>query len=272
MSFARQTIEQKLKSAAIAIENAQAEPSITQALAGFGYTAERLRQGAALHERALVLCQRYKGAYGDAQTANDAHAAALAAAQATYMRYVKLARIALEGERGMRQKLGLAGERKHTQAGQLAQAQQFYANALLDITILGKLAASGITKAMLVVGQQQLEAAAHSDAIRRQRQGAARDAMRARDEALLALGAWMRDFTQVARIALRDRPQLLQMLGISAPPARRAPRPSSDTAHTAPVVHTAAPLPTSRTLTTEDQPAQSAAAKRNGTKVAGIME
>jgi hypothetical protein len=136
MTFAKQTIEQKLKLTTIAIDNALAEPSITQALAGFGYTAERLRQGSALHENALMLYQRHKGAYGDAQTANDAYTAALAAARSTYMRYVKMARIALEGERGMRQKLGLAGERKHTQAAQLAQAQQFYTNALLDPPIL----------------------------------------------------------------------------------------------------------------------------------------
>jgi hypothetical protein len=154
----------------------------------------------------VALYQRQKGAYGDSQTANDAYAAALALAQATSMRYVKVARVALEDERGTLQKLSLAGQRKRPQAGQLAQAQQFYANALSDTAILGKLAAVGITQAMLEAGQRQLDAVAQSDAARRQRQGAARDATRARDAALAALADWMRDFMQIARVALRDRP------------------------------------------------------------------
>jgi hypothetical protein len=224
MTFTKKSIEQQLATANIAIGNALTEPSLATALAGFGYNTERLRQGGALHEKALSLYQRQKGAYGDSQTASDAYAAALALARATYMRHVKVARVALEGERGSLQKLGLAGARKEAQAAQLAQAQQFYANALFDTAILGKLSAFGITKEMLAAGQRQLDAVAQSDSARRQRQGAARDAKRARDVALAALAGWMRDFMQVARVALRDRPQLLEMLGAHAPARRRAAR------------------------------------------------
>src|SRR5262245_25854434 len=180
----RTSIEQQLSLANIAINNALTEPSLAAALAGFGYSAERLRQGGALRESALAAYQRQKGAYGDLQTANDAYATALALAQESYMRCVKVARVALEEERGALQKLGLGGERKRQQAGRLAQAQLFYANALSDTTIMEKLAAFGTTQAMLEVGQRQLDAVAEADAARRQRQGAARDATRAREAAL----------------------------------------------------------------------------------------
>src|SRR5262249_24240580 len=162
------------------------------------------------------------GAYGDLQTANDAYATALALAQESYMRCVKVARVALEEERGALQKLSLGGERKRQQAGRLAQAQLFYANALPDRSIREKLAALRTTEAMLEVGQRQLDGVAEADAARRQRQGAARDATRAREAALAALAAWMRDFMQIARVALRGRPQLLQMLGAKASAARPA--------------------------------------------------
>jgi hypothetical protein len=274
MLFSPKNVEQQLNLANIAIDNALAEPSISQALDGFGYTLKRLYQGKQLREQARALYQSQKGAYGDVQTANDAYTAALKLARATYMRHLKIARIALEGERGMRQKLGLAGERKHTQAAQLAQGQQFYANALSDTIILGKLAAFGITKDMLAEGQRQFNVVAQSDAARRLRQGAAGDVTQARDAALLALDAWMRDFKQIARIALRDRPQLLDMLGMDARATRRA-------AHSSPgaiapvegsVAEIAAPLPGSRALTAESHPTPSAAAKRNGTKLAAVTE
>ena len=274
MSFTKKSIEQQLALANIAIGNALTDPSLATALAGFGYTAERLRQGSALHEKALSLYQDQKGAYGDAQTASDAYAAALALAHATYMRHVKVARVALEGERGSLQKLGLAGARKEAQAAQLAQAQQFYTNALFDPAILGKLSAFGITKEMLAAGQRQLHTVAQSDAARRQRQGAARDAKRARDAALAALTGWMRDFMQVARVALRDRPQLLEMLGAHAPAARRAAHPSPATAAgvAAPAIEGATPLPDTRPLLADDLSSGSAAAKRNGTTLAAVSE
>ena len=91
MSTNRKSIEQQLNLANIAIGDTLAEPSLAGVLAGFGYTAERVRQGGALRENALALYQRRQGAYGDMQTANDAHAAALALAHETYMRCVKVA-------------------------------------------------------------------------------------------------------------------------------------------------------------------------------------
>jgi hypothetical protein len=262
MSSTNETIEQQLSHASIAIGNALAEPSLAQALAGFGYSTERLRQGSALCENAQTLYQRQKSAYGDAQTANDAYAAALELAQATYMRYLKVARVALEGERGSLQKLGLAGERKRTRAAQLAQARQFYANALFDPAILARLTAFGMSQSMLVAGQRQFEAAAQADATRRQRQGTAQYATRERNAALAALASWMHDFRQVARVALRDKPQLLHMLGANPQSARRAAHPLPAT-----LASQAAPLPNGQ-LPAAEQPA----AKRNGTTLAAVSE
>ncbi len=274
MTTLRTSIEQQLNLANIAIKNALTDPSLAAALADFGYTAARLRQGGMLHEQALALYQRQKNAYGDVQTANDAYAAAQAQAQETYMRYVKIARIALEHDRGAMHKLSLAGQRKRLQAGQLAQAQQFYANALYDTVILGKLAAFAITPMMLAAGQQQIEAVAESDVVRRKCQGAARDTTSARDAALVALAGWMRDLMQIARVALKNRPQLLEMMGMSAKTARPTARPATGSAANivAPVVENAASIANSRPLTVEDHVVRSSAAKRNGTKLAAVAE
>lgn len=273
MLFTPKNIEQQLNQANIAIDNALAEPKLAQLLASFGYTAERMYQGRALREDALAMYQHQKSAYGDSQTANDAYARALKLARETYMRHVKVARIALEGERGALRKLGLIGERKQAQAAQLAQGRQFYTNVLYDRDILNRLANYGITQAMLEAGQRQFDTVVQCDAARRQRQGAAGDATRARNAALVALDDWMRDFKQVARVALRNRPQMLQTLGLPAPAARRASRSSSSIASetAAAAEHDTSP-PSTRTLTAEDQSVKSAAGKRNGTKLAAVAE
>jgi hypothetical protein len=79
---------------------------------------------------------------------------------------------------------------------------------------------------------------------------------------------------QIARVALRDRPQLLQMLGASSKAARPAARPHTGSVASAemPVAGGAAPLAASRPLTVEDQAVISGAGRRNGTKLAGVSE
>jgi hypothetical protein len=61
-------------------------------------------------------------------------------AYAAYMRYVKVARIALKGNVAAAQKLDLNGERKQTLSGWLKQARQFYAGALGDAALQARLA------------------------------------------------------------------------------------------------------------------------------------
>jgi hypothetical protein len=81
-------------------------------------------------------------------------------AQATYMRQLKIARVALEGDRGALQALHLIGRRKPGPAGWLAQAQHFYATALADMDIQDKLAGFSLTRSLLQEGAQQVEAVA----------------------------------------------------------------------------------------------------------------
>jgi hypothetical protein len=230
ISMATTSIEERLRAAQVAIGNALADPALLAALEEYSYNTTRLQQGNALRQQAWMLYQRQKGEYGELSTASHGLEAAQQQARASYMRYVKMARLKLEDDRGASQKLGLTTGRKRPLAKWLAQAQQFYTHALSDAAILGKLAEVGITRTMLEAGQQQVDAVGEGEALWRQRQGAARDATRVRDEAIAALDAWMRKFTRVARVAFEDRPQLLEQLGIKTRGARAATHTPGSTA------------------------------------------
>lgn len=216
------SIEERFTLAQIAIGNTLADPTLQTPLAAYGYTADRLQQGNALREQARALYERQKGEYAEQFAASEALKAAQQQAQGTYMHYVKVARVALKNDRRAMHKLDLATERKVPLAGWLAQAHQFYINALSDAPILGKLAEFGITQAMLEVGQRQVDAVGECEMARRQRRGAARDATRMRDEAITALDSWMKDFTKIAHLAFQNWPQFLEKLGIKARRARAA--------------------------------------------------
>jgi hypothetical protein len=124
-------------------------------------------------------------------------------------------RVALEDDRGALQALHLIGRRKPTLAGWIAQAQQFYAVALADGEIQGNLAAFSLSRSMLQDGAQQIEAVAARHATRRQQRGAAQNATSQRNAALTELDTWMRDLKVIARVALKDRPQLLEQIGMT---------------------------------------------------------
>jgi hypothetical protein len=219
--MSRTSIEWKLARAQVAIDNALTEADLAAALATFGYDAARLRQGLALRETAQMLAERQSSEYGDLFTTQDAYVAARQQAHDTYMGFLKIARVAFEDDRGARQTLGLAERRHYDLAGWMRQAQQFYNGALINTNILSQLAAFGITPAALESGRQRVAAVIAANNIRRQRRGSALNATRQRDMAVAALESWMRDFLKVARVALKDRPQLLAQLGVATNTAHR---------------------------------------------------
>ena len=139
MPFSKQTMEIQLNTAQVAIDNALADSEILPLLSEFGYTTERLAEGRALYEHVEELYQRQRKEYGDQFAAGDELQTAWKEANKEYMRYVKVARVALNSSRADFQKLALNGTRKRTISGWLLQAKQFYTNTINDTTILEKL-------------------------------------------------------------------------------------------------------------------------------------
>jgi hypothetical protein len=99
----------------------------------------------------------------------------------------------------------------------IAQAQQFYTNALAQETVLAKLGEFGVTEAKRKAGQAQVVAAEAAYAAQKRDKGAAQQATQACNAALRQLTRWHSDFVRIAHIAFEDEPQCLEQLGIVAP-------------------------------------------------------
>lgn len=269
----RISIEQRLNRARVAIANVLADSHLQAAVAAYGYTYARLDQGRALHDAALALDQQQKDIYGGLFSAVDTLDAARRQANDTFMRHVKVARVALKQDRGAQQRLGLLAQRKHTLAGWQSQAGQFYANARANPDILDRLGAFGISEEMLAEGQRLIDAVGQGHAARQHRKGAAQDTTRARDEALAALDAWMADFLKIAQVALQDRPQLLAQLGLAAAsraPRQSAPAPAAESVRKPPLpTATIAAAPSPAGASPDDGGQLSTAARRNGRAAVG---
>ena len=216
MPAKKQSIEERLLAAQVAIDNALSDADIQTYMAEFGYDAQRIGEGKTLYDTTQQLQQKQTAEYGDQFAATDALETARDQANADYMRFVKVARVALKSDRDAFQKLDLDGKRKVSLSGWLAQAKQFYLNALADAGVQTKLADFGITQTKLDAGKALVDAAEAANAVQEKEKGEAQQATLERDQALDNLDGWMSDFTAIARVALEEKPQLLEKLGIFA--------------------------------------------------------
>jgi vacuolar-type H+-ATPase subunit I/STV1 len=211
------TIDAKLLSAQVAIENALGNETIKQAVALYGYTETKLLAGKSLLDEAQNKQANQKKEYGEQYKASDELDSAITEANRLYIRHVKIARIALSGMRGAAESLQLGGRRKQSYSGWIKQTNIFYANALSDTTIKAKLAEFGIDESALQEGQAKVKEVEAKLAAQLKEKGEAQESTQQRDEAFEALLDWTSDFVAIARIALENDPQLLEILGIVEP-------------------------------------------------------
>ena len=217
MATKKKSLADRMLAAQIAIDNAMSDVEIKSLIAAFGYDEARMNDGKGLLDAASQLQQVQQKEYGDQFQATDALNSLWAQADADYMRFIKIARVALKSEHALFQKLALNGQRKKSFSGWMAQAKQFYLNALSDPAVIEKLGGYGVTQEKLEAGKTMLQQTEEANAIQKKEKGEAQQATLERDKALDDLEGWLSDFIAISRIALEDKPQLLEKLGIIEP-------------------------------------------------------
>ena len=208
------SIPELLMEANMAIENTLNDPEILAAVTEFGYDEAAVNAGKVLYDNTNQLQQQQLKEYGDQYSATSAFKTKLAEAKSSYMRFVKIARIAFKNDYDVFQKLGLTGARKHSFSGWFAQVEQFYNNALSDPDVMAKFSKFGVTQEKLEQGKQLALETQASDVNKKKEIGEAQQATLTRDTSADALDDWLGDYKAIAKIALEDKPQLLEKLGI----------------------------------------------------------
>jgi hypothetical protein len=211
------TIDGALLFAQNAISNAISQPVLKPYFDEYGYTAEKLQEGNELYQKAEEAHKIQKKEYGDQYEATSDLDIAKANADKVYKRHLKIARIALGNEPGPVNALQLAGIRLRTLSGWLSQAKAFYANGIKDPAVLEALGKYNITKEKLEAGQALILECEDKYNKQLKEKGEAQTATKVRDNAVDELDKWMSEFTGIARIALEENPQYLEMLGIVEP-------------------------------------------------------
>jgi hypothetical protein len=139
---------------------------------------------------------------------------AKAALHKEFMVQLAIARIALAHDTAARVGLALDEKRKRAYGDYVTQGELFCNGLLANADWMAALAARGVTESELQAtkaGFKNLRTMAEGLG---SKTGAAISATQQRNELYEALKPWLRDYRQMAKIALRKEPQMCEVLGI----------------------------------------------------------
>ncbi|WP_109830826.1 hypothetical protein [Reichenbachiella versicolor] len=209
-----QTIDGQLLFAQNAITNAIQTPGIAEPLAEFGYDNDRLIEGQAKYLKAADLQTKQIKEYGEQYSATDALNQSRDLAGKLYMTHLKIARVALKGQRGVMESLQMIGRREKSLSGWLREAKAFYKNALAIPEVVPAMSRFSITAEKLQDGLDKISDVESKYNAQLKEKGEAQTATQLRDEAFDDLQEWMGDFLEISKIALEEQEQYLEILGV----------------------------------------------------------
>jgi hypothetical protein len=233
-THSKTTIAGQLANARLALSNTLNDPEIQSMVAQFGYTAERMQEGQRLYDNALANMNAQAAAVGTQRRAVAQAALAEQQARQSYQALAQLCRAVFLHQPGYRAALGLAGPTPIGAAGFLKACETLFSNALYVVDIKGTLMQYGYDEARFERERAVIDAFGRAHQAQTAAKGATQHANRARRVALKYLNAWIAQYMKIAKIALRDKPELIEKLGGTARSAktaaqRNAPRKAAET-------------------------------------------
>jgi hypothetical protein len=207
-------IATKLHSIENGILGALGNPEIQDRLSEYGYTPERIEEGRALLDAATSLMAAQVEEYGDQYSATGELGKRWRAIYAKYIVTVKVARVAFKTQHDQLARFNAIGKRNRSLSGWLRDARILYTNLLNSPDALDVMARFGYSGERLREDQQEVNAVEELHSRQLGEKGEAQQATLDRDNALDNICDWYSDFRAIARVALYEKPQLLEALGI----------------------------------------------------------
>jgi hypothetical protein len=211
------TYAAKLADISTALNGACNSDEIMELLGAFGITREVIKiKGLDPLAHVNLLFANQQKEYGDRYFANAEAEKMFKTTYLNYMNHVRIARIAFKGVAGALHSVTGAGSRKRSVSGFVKEARAFYLNLTNHPELLERMAVFNITIETVQAGLAAVEATEKAHQTYTKERGEAQEATAARDAAFDALYSDYSDLRAIARIALANKPQLLEQMGISA--------------------------------------------------------
>lgn len=200
----------------LALENSISDPEILKRLATFGYDTERLQAGLALLHEAETALHAQQAAIGAQQHITTLQGEHFRKARIAYQNLATLARTIFKANSGELKSLSLDRPMSRSTAGFILQARTLFDNALHFEESRNKLQEYGYDENRLQTEFAHVRSFIEIEHQQEAAKGTAQVSTVAKQTAFRRLRKYYGQFRRIARIALRETPQLLEMLGIAA--------------------------------------------------------
>lgn len=205
--------EQMLQNFGAMFENLSKEGDLKTELAEYGYDDAKIAEGKALYDEARKTFDANIKETREETSASLAFQEKYQNVQKKYSTHRKKARIVFEDNEEALRQLKLKGSAARAIASAMEEMRAFY--QLLDTTpnLLTPLKQLKINEEDVKNQLQELPEVEKAYATYLQEKGESQQATRDKNKAFETLDKWVSKFHKVAKIALEDRPQLLEALG-----------------------------------------------------------
>ncbi len=212
----KNSISEQLNSAQVAVTNTLADAEIQGLVTQFGYTPEKLNEGKTLYDAALSTVNAQIAAAGSQFQGTSNLRTAETAARDAYQSLAKVARAVFVKDSARLSQLGLSGSMPKSTAGFISAAYTIFDNANNVPEIKSALASFGYSDEKLASERQKITAYDSANQVQESLKGAAQQATRDQDTAIKTMNAWLAQYIKIAKVALRDKKQLLEKIGVAA--------------------------------------------------------
>ena len=204
------SLAKEIEQAGIVLRNVH-HPRIKSLLNAYGYDEARLQVGQELLNQVELLQQAKKTGY---QSKGKVSRSLQADEHEMHLRFCdhrKLAKWIFRNSTDEYEQFELNQPIAGRKAAKIVQIQHFYQEALKATKVFSR---HGLPREELEQAQVMIDSIVEARHERLQKSGEAQQATQQRNDARRALRTWLADFRTVARIALREEPQLLEALGM----------------------------------------------------------
>lgn len=215
MRVTNSSIEKLLKEAGIAFQNVNDRTDIKEKLVPYGYDDTRIQ---AMIENQKDTNVKYLDMLIKYATARECTLNLYEKTEEEKKRYLDLKIMALNslpGDKntGIRERLGINSQLVLDYKSFVIQCEQFYKHALNNQDILDTLTTFGTTEEKLQLGLTGIEDLKLLKRKQKEAQGEAQKATKQRDKSSKELDTRYKELKKVCKVALRDEPQLREVLG-----------------------------------------------------------
>ncbi len=197
----------------IALENVVKQSEIASLMEEHGYDSTEIAKGKALHEEALKVSRKNKVEGDEASEAYKIYAGIYGRLDEMYSRDRKKAKIVFKDDPVTLKKLELTGTIPQAYVVWQKTVANFYSTLNAEPELIDKLKRLKITAESVAAAITLVEQIKTARAAYLKEKGESEDATKEKDAAFAKMDKWMSDFYAVARIAMEDKPQLLEALG-----------------------------------------------------------